>query len=387
LKNTDLLSANAPFPIVGIGASAGGLVALEQFLSHVPLNSGMAYVVVQHLDPRQDGMLVELLQRRTPMPTVQAREQIPVEPDHVYVIPPARDLAILHGVLHLLEPAGPHGLHLPIDFFFKSLADDRQQNSVGVILSGMGSDGMMGLRAIRLAAGACFVQTPAEAQFDSMPRSAIDAGVADVTAPAAELPGKILAYIGSIRRGTQTEAQAEINQNDAGFLDKVILLLRTQTGHDFSLYKKSTISRRIERRMGLHQLSRMADYLRYLRETPLESELLFNELLIGVTSFFRDAAVWEQLKAEGIPALLANDPDGAVLRAWSAGCSTGEEAYSLAMVFKEALEEANPVHRFSLQIFASDLDKDAIATGRAGVYGRNIAVDVSEKRLNRFFSR
>jgi two-component system CheB/CheR fusion protein len=384
LKNNEL-PVGARFPIVGIGASAGGLVALEQFLSHGPLNSGMAYVIVQHLDPHREGMLVELLQRHTPMPVAEAQDQLLVQPNHVYVIPPGRDLSMLDGMLHLQEPLEPRGLRLPIDFFFKSLAEDRQQNSMGVVLSGMGSDGTLGLRAIRQAAGACFVQTPATAQFDSMPRSAIDAGVADVVAPAEELPSKILAYVGRIQLGAQAETESEADQKDAGLLDQIIVLLRTQTGHDFSAYKKSTISRRIERRMGLHQLARINDYLRYLRENSKESGLLFNELLIGVTSFFRDPPVWEQIKTEVIPALLASHSDGAVLRAWTPGCSSGEEAYTLAMVFKEALDTANPSQRYSLQIFATDLDKDAIATGRAGIYPRSTAVDLSEKRLNRFF--
>lgn len=385
MKKNDMLPASVPFTIVGIGASAGGVVALEQFLSHVPPKSGMAFVIVQHLDPNREGMLVELLQRHTLMPVVEAQEQIQVESNHVYVIPPGHDLSIQNGALHLQVPPEPRGLRLPIDSFFKSLADDRQQNSIGVILSGMGSDGTLGLRAIRQAAGACFVQSPAEAQFDSMPRSAIDAGVADVVASVDELPKKILAYVGRIQLGAQAETESETDQKDVGFLDQVIVLLRAQIGHDFSRYKKSTISRRIERRMGLHQLARLADYLRYLRENPRESELLFNELLIGVTSFFRDAPVWEQLKTEVIPALLARHPDGAVLRAWTPGCSTGEEAYTLAMIFKEVIEEINPTQRFSLQIFASDLDKEAIATGRAGIYARNIAAEVTEKRLNRYF--
>ncbi len=387
MKNQNKVSANAFFPIVGIGASAGGLVALEQFLSHVPVNGGMAYVIVQHLDPHHEGMLVEILQRTTSMPVMQAKDLIQVTPDHVYVIPPGFDLTVLNGVLHLLVPPEPRGLHLPIDVFFKSLADDRQQNSIGVILSGMGSDGTVGLRAIRQAAGACFVQTPAAAQFDSMPRSAIDAGVADVVAPAEELPQKIVAYVGRVQIASLADAQNTDEQKvaDVGFLEKVIVLLRSQVGHDFSLYKKSTLSRRIERRMGLHQLTRIEDYLRYLRENPKESELLFNELLIGVTSFFRDAPVWDQLKAEVIPGLLASYPNGAVLRAWIPGCSTGEEAYSLAMVFKETLEAIKPSQRFSLQIFASDLDKDAVATGRNGIYPRSSATDVTEKRLSRFF--
>ncbi len=383
MNSNNARPSGEPFPIVGIGASAGGLVALEQFLSHVPPGSGMAFVIVQHLDPHREGMLVELLQRHTLMPIVEAQDLMVVEPDHVYVIPPGRDLGVRQGVLYLLEPSETRGLRLPIDFFFKSLAEDRQQNSIGVILSGMDSDGAAGLRAIRQAAGACFVQTPASAQFDSMPRSAIDAGVADVVAPADELPGKILAYIAHFRFVVQNEADAGPTKVDS--FDQVIAQLHVQTGHDFSLYKKSTISRRIERRMGLHQLSRIADYLRYLRETPKEAELLFNELLIGVSSFFRDAGVWEQLKTELIPALLASHPKGAALRAWVPGCASGEEAYSLAMCFKEVLEAANPPERVMLQIFASDLDKEAIATARAGVYPRSIAADVSEQRLSRFF--
>ncbi len=373
------------FPIVGIGASAGGLLALEQFLGRVPLNGGMAYVVVQHLDPNRQGMLVELLQRHCALPVVEAQDQMQVEPNHVYVIPPGHDLSVLANVLHLFDPTERHGFRLPIDFFFKSLADDRQQNSIGVILSGMGMDGTLGLRAIRQAAGACFVQRPDTAQFDSMPRSAIDAGVADVVAAPEELPEKILAFVGHVASPSVTTPTAEIAKEEAGFLDKVIVVLRTHTGHDFSAYKKSTIQRRVERRMGLHQLPRMSDYLRYLRANPPESKLLFSELLIGVTNFFRDPDMWVQLKAEVITALLGSYPQGCVLRAWVPACSTGEEAYSLAMVFKEVLEELKPVHRFSLQIFASDLDPDAIATARAGVYPRSIAADVCEKRLTRFF--
>jgi len=385
MKKNESSTESRLFPVVGIGASAGGLIALEQFLSHVPADCGMAFVVVQHLDPNHEGMLVELLRRSTAMPVQEVTEQIMLAPNQVYVIPRGRDLLLRQGVLHLQDPPVPRGLRLPIDYFFKSLAADRQQNSIGVILSGMGADGTLGLRAIREAAGACFVQDPATAQFDSMPRSAIDAGVADVVAPAEELPAKIMAYVARIQLGAYAETEAEADQKDLAVLDQVIALLHAQSGHNFSEYKKSTISRRIERRMGLHQLSRISDYLRYLRENPPESELLFNELLIGVTSFFRDPEVWEQLKTDVIPALIASHPEGAVLRAWSTGCSTGEEAYSMAMIFKEAIEEANPPHRYSLQIFASDLDKAAIGIARAGLYARSIEADVSPKRLGRFF--
>ena len=371
------------FPIVGIGASAGGLEALELFLKHVPEGSGMAFVIVQHLDPTHKGIMVELLQRTTSMPVVQVRDRLKVAPDRVYVIPPNKDMSILHGVLHLLEPAAPRGLRLPIDFFFRSLADDCQARSIGVILSGMGSDGTLGLRAIKEKAGVVFVQAPASAKFDGMPRSAIDAGLADVVAPAEQLPGRIIDYLKHAPLNAKPDPSRESKTQSA--LEKVFILLRTQTGHDFSLYKKSTIYRRVERRMGLHQIDKIATYVRFLRENPQEVELLFKELLIGVTSFFRDPPAWEQLKDEVIPALLAAHPKGGVLRAWAAGCSTGEEAYSLAMVFKEALELVKPAGNFSLQVFATDLDRDAIDRARAGVYPANIAADVSPERLRRFF--
>ena len=373
------------FPIVGIGASAGGLEALELFLKHVPDGSGMAFVIVQHLDPTHKGILVELLQRTTRMPVAQVRDRQKVAPDRVYVIPPNKDLSILHGVLHLLEPAAPRGLRLPIDFFFRSLADDCEARSIGVILSGMGSDGTLGLRAIKEKAGVVFVQAPASAKFDGMPRSAVDAGLADVVAPAEQLPGRIIEYLKHAPLIAPSDPARENKAQSA--LEKVFILLRTQTGHDFSPYKKSTIYRRVERRMGLHQIDTIATYVRFLRENPQEIELLSKELLIGVTSFFRDPPAWEQLKEKVIPALLAAHPKGGALRAWTPGCSTGEEAYSLAMVFKEALERVKPAGRFSLQVFATDLDRDAIDRARAGVYPANIAADISSERLRRFFAQ
>jgi two-component system CheB/CheR fusion protein len=359
------------------------LEALEQFLGHVPKECGLGFVVVQHLDPIHKGVLVELLQRKTTMQVVQIKDRMKIEPDHVYVIPPNKDLSILHGVLHLLEPAAPRGLRLPIDFFFRSLAEDQHERSLGVILSGMGSDGTLGLRAIKENAGVVFVQTPASAKFDSMPRMAIEAGLADVIAPAEELAVKIIDYLKHVP--LRVRPNPDHDEKNQSALEKIVILLRTQSGHDFSLYKKSTIHRRIERRMGLHQIAKIADYVRYLRENPHETDLLFKELLIGVTNFFRDTAVWEQLKDKVIPDLLASRPKGGLLRAWIAGCSTGEEAYSLAIVFKEVLERVKPTKDFSLKIFATDLNKDAIDKARAAVYPANISLDVSEKRLRRFF--
>jgi two-component system CheB/CheR fusion protein len=359
------------------------LEALEQFLGHVPKECGLCFVIVQHLDPTRKGILVELLQRCTTMPVLQIKDRMMIQPNRVYVIPPNKDLSNLHGVLHLLEPAAPRGLRLPIDFFFRSLAVDRQDKSVGVILSGMGSDGTLGLRAIREASGATFVQTPATAKFDSMPRKAIEAGLIDVIAPAEELGGRIIDYLNHLPRLVQSDE--EVAARDQSSLEKIMILLRAQTGHDFSGYKQSTIYRRIERRMSLHQVTKISDYVRYLRENPQESELLFKEVLIGVTNFFRDPAVWELLRDKVIPEYLSARPQGGTLRAWVAGCSTGEEAYSLAIVFKEVLERIKKTKNFTLQIFATDLDADAIDKARAGVYPDNIRADVSEKRLRQFF--
>ena len=376
-------AGRSPFPIVGIGASAGGLEVLELFLKNVPVDSGMAFVIVQHLDPTHKGILAELLQRVTPMKVSQVKDRTRVQPDRVYVIPPNKDLSILHGVLHLLDPVTPRGLRLPIDFFFRSLAADSEDHSIGVILSGMGADGTLGLKAIKEKAGVVFVQDPASAKFDGMPRSAVEAGLADIVAPVEALPGKIIAFLHHMPLVASPGLAGEDKGHSA--FEKIMILLRAQTGHDFSLYKKNTVYRRIERRMGIHQIHRIATYVRFLQENPQELELLFKELLIGVTNFFRDPATWEQLKAEVIPALLKDRPPGQALRFWVPACATGEEAYSLAIVFKEALEQLKPAQKHILQIFATDLDRDAIGKARAGVFPANIAADVSPERLNRFF--
>jgi two-component system CheB/CheR fusion protein len=327
--------------------------------------------------------MVELLQRGTSMRVFQVKDRMRVKPDCVYIIPPNKEMSILHGMLHLLDPLAPRGLRLPIDFFFRSLAEDRQEHSVGVILSGMGSDGMLGARAIKEKAGVVFAQEPSSAKFDSMPRSVIDAGLADVIATAETLPAKISDYLQHIPLIAK-QADPAVSQSA---LEKVVILLRAQTGHDFSLYKNTTIYRRIERRMGLHQIDKIANYVRYLRENSQEVELLFRELLIGVTNFFRDPQAWEQLKREVIPALLAETDAGQTLRAWIPACSTGEEAYSLAMLFKEALDEFKPAKNIALQIFATDLDTYAIEKARAGIFPANIAADISAQRLERFFTK
>ena len=341
-------------------------------------------MVVQHLDPTKKSLLVELLQRQSHIPVLEITDRCTIEANHIYVAPPAFDVTVLHGVLHLMKPPDSGEPHLAIDFFLRLLADDQGSNAVGVILSGMGSDGTLGLRALKEQAGVCFVQLPANAQFDSMPRSAIAAELADIVAPAAELLEKLVAYFGHPLLSLPTGVQRVVQLKSA--LEKVLILVRAQTGHDFSLYKKSTVYRRIQRRMAIHQFASVDDYLRHVRNNPVEAELLFKELLIGVTSFFRDPTVWQHLKDEVLPALLKQYPDGGVLRAWVAACSTGEEAFSLAMVFTEAVTELDSLTGFTLQIFATDLQIDAVNRARQGIYAENIRSDVSGERLKMFLT-
>lgn len=371
------------FPIVGIGASAGGLEALEQFLGNVPEDSGLAYVIIQHLDPTQEGMLPELLQRFTKMNVYQAKDSMAVKPDCVYVIPPNKSMSILKGVLYLFEPVEARGFRLPVDFFFRSLADDLKERSIGLIVSGMGSDGSLGLRAIKENNGIVMVQDPETAKFDSMPRNAINSVLVDIVAPADELPEKLISFLKHIpddKSGTGTRDLDQIA------LDKIIILLRTHTGNDLSSYKKNTIYRRIERRMAVHKIDQISSYVHFLSENPKEIELLFKEMMIGVTNFFRDINVWEKLKESVIPDMLTGMQSGSSLRAWVPGCSTGEEAYSLAIVFKEALEKISSPVDVDLKIFATDLDNDAVELARKGVFQANITNDVSNYRLNRFFT-
>lgn len=371
------------FPIVGIGVSAGGLEALEQFFENMPHDNGMAFIVIQHLDPDHPSMMPELLQRITPMKVYQATDRLIVKPDHVYVIPPNKSMSILNGILHLFQPIETRGLRLPIDYFFRSLAIDQKDKSIGIILSGMGTDGSLGFKAIKESNGLLLVQEPSDAKFEAMPRSAINAVQVDVIAKASELPRKLIEFIKHIPLSKSGSNSAI---KDTSNLEKIVILLRAQTGHDFSLYKKNTMFRRIERRMSVHQIDKIHNYVRFLQENPKETEILFKELLIGVTSFFRDAAVWEKLKNDIFPHLFEKFPNGYAFRAWVVACSTGEEAYSLAIIFKEAYEKIKHEKNFTLQIFASDLEIDAIEIARRGEYSSNIVADVSSERISEFFT-
>lgn len=371
------LDKSGGFPIVGIGASAGGLEALERFFACVSPDSGMAFVVISHLDPSHDSILTEILQRCTRMTVADAQDQMTVEANRVYVIPPNRDMAIFHGQLQLSIPELPHGARLPIDTFFRSLAEECGEQSVGIILSGAGTDGTLGLRAVLGAGGISLVQEPSTAKFDGMPGSAIHAGYATHVLPVEKMAEALKS---GLRRLYQTPLMPS---EELGDLNRILMLLRSATGHDFSQYKKNSISRRIERRMLQNGLENKAAYARYLKENPLEISLLFKELLINVTSFFRDGAAFEALKQEVLPKLLTNTSADEGLRIWVPGCATGEEAYSIAIVLREYLDEHHQQRK--IQLFATDLDDEAIATARAGIYPPNIVQDVHPERLQRFF--
>jgi two-component system CheB/CheR fusion protein len=373
------------FPIIGIGTSAGGLEALKLFLRHVPAECGMAFVVIQHLSPTHVGNLPELLQRSTIMKVSQVDKTTKVQPDHVYVIPPNKDMSISKRILYLLDPEADskHGLRLPIDSFLHSLAEDAAEQSIGVILSGMGSDGSKGLSAIKEQGGLTLAQEPSSAKFDSMPKSAIDAGLVDIVAPAEELPGRIIDFLGCATPRWKNER--DLREKEQSSFEKITTLLKAKTRHDFSLYKPNSLLRRIERRMSIHKIDSITNYAKYLQLNSHEVDLLFKELLIGVTSFFRDPVIWEELKCEALPKILAAYPEDGALRAWSCGCSTGEEAYTLAMSFMETLDQLKLPGDYSLQIFATDLDADAVEKARRGLYTTAIEADVSPERLQRFF--
>jgi two-component system, chemotaxis family, CheB/CheR fusion protein len=375
----------ASFPIVGIGASAGGLAAFEAFFSGMPDNAapGMAFVLVQHLAPDHASILTALMQRYTRMKVYEVEDGMTVQINCAYIIPPNRDMAFLNGSLQLMEPSEPRGHRLPIDILFRSLAQDQRERAIGIVLSGTGSDGTLGVRAIKAEGGMVMAQIPESCEFDGMPRSAIATGMVDYELSPADMALQLMAYVKhAFGRPPRSVTQSTpLNENA---LKKIFILLRAQTSHDFSQYKPSTICRRIERRMAVHQIDSTDAYVKYLQQTPVEIEALFRDLLIGVTNFFRDPEAFEALESLVIPKLFESKPPGAVIRAWSTGCSTGEEAYSLAILLHEQSEKLR--QNFKLQVFASDIDSRAIAVARAGIYPASIATNISPERLARFFT-
>lgn len=371
------------FPIVGIGASAGGLAAFEAFFSGLGDNlaPGMAFVLVQHLSPDHPSLLAEILRRSTGLPVFEVKDGMKVQPNCVYVIPPKADLGLRKGALRLLEPTAPRGHRLPIDFFFRALAEDHSDQAIGVVLSGTGSDGTLGIRAIKGKGGMVVAQSPQSAEFDAMPVNAIATGLVDYQLEPACMLAQILAYITSAKATVRPPVSHQEPANDP--LGEIFALLKVCTGHDFSGYKSTAVARRIGRRLAVHQIDTLSAYAQYMRENPAEVQALFRDLLIGVTHFFRDREAFLALEHQVIPALFAGKPAGATVRVWSVGCSTGEEAYSLAILLYEYLQTSKL--GYTAQVFASDIDPVAVATARKGVYPANIVADVSASRLEHFF--
>src|SRR5262245_51946771 len=339
--------------VVGIGASAGGLATFESFFRAMPSDSGVAFVLIQHLDPTHQSLTAELLARHTRMPVVQVERDTPVEPDHVYVIPPNKYLSIERGTLRLTVPSEPRGMRMPVDLFLRSLAADRQEKAVGIILSGTGTDGSLGLKEIKAAGGMTMAQAPETAQYDGMPRSAIATGGVDYVLTVERMPKILLQYVrhAYVSRRARTGLAPQSPDDD---LTGVLAILRARSRFDFGSYKKGTLQRRIQRRMSLHHIGAMSNYLNLLRADADEVKALCNDLLISVTSFFRDPEAWEFIEKEVIPRIVDGREAGQPLRVWVPGCASGEEAYSLGILFLERFQTAQK--GCPLQIFASDVD-------------------------------
>jgi len=383
-KNIPIHAARSSFPIVGIGASAGGLAAFEAFFSSIPQNidPDMAFVLVQHLAPDHKSLLAEIIQGYTKMPVFMVEDGMQVQSNRVYIIPPNHDMTLQHGNLQLLAPTEPRGQRMTIDFFFRSLAEELHERAIGIVLSGTGSDGTLGVRAIKAEGGMIMVQSPDSSEFDTMPRNAIATGMADYELAPDDMPAQLMSYVDHVFRNLPPSNPLLGAKSDSS-LQKIFSQLRSRTGHDFSQYKRSTIDRRIGRRMAVHEIDVIEEYVELLEHTPAEVEALFRDLLIGVTNFFRDPKSFKVLQGQIVPNLLQGKSPDAVIRVWSAGCSTGEEAYSLAILFRESMEALK--QSYTVQIFATDIDSQAIATARAGTYSASIAADVSAERLARFF--
>ncbi len=378
LGKVDLNSSK--FLYVGVGASAGGLDAIRKFISNIPENNGMAFIIVQHMDPTHKSGLVNILSRYTPMEVLEVEDNQQVLPEHVYIIPPNKDMGILDGKLQLMEPVELHGLRLPINYFFTNLAQDQKDRSVGIILSGFGSDGSEGLGAIKANGGICIAQDPSTAGSDAMPMNAINTGLVDMVLAPEEIPDKLLKY----KRSSVKILKKILKPEDETIqtLRKIILLIRNKTGQDFSQYKKSTINRRIGRRMNIHQIEEMSQYLRYLQENPDEIDKLFKEFLINVTNFFRDPEAFESLKHNALEDMIKEKNNTDILRIWVPGCSSGEEVYSIAIIIRELLEETGK--NLEVQIFGTELDSNSIKTARSGTYS-NISENIGSVRLHKFF--
>ncbi|MBT3880629.1 MAG: PAS domain-containing protein [Candidatus Scalindua sp.] len=369
------------FPVAGIGASAGGLEALEGFFSNMPSQANLAIVVIQHLAPKYKSIMGSLLKKYTKMRILEITDGLKTEPNTIYLNPPDRDVAIMNRTLQLVRPLESHAARLPIDSFFRSLSEDLGEKAICIVLSGTGTDGTLGLKAIKGEGGMTMAQEESQAKYDSMPRSAINTGFVDFILPVEGMPGELVKYIKHpyIEKDVITGTTQQKYQSN---VVKILLQVRTRTGHDFSNYKQNTIRRRIERRMAVHQIDKISQYLDYVRENHAEVGTLYKDLLIGVTNFFRDPDAFGILEKEVIPEILKAKKNQN-LRVWVPGCATGEEAYSIAMILSELTEKSQK--NFNIQIFGTDIDEDAVEYARAAVYPDSIAADVSKERLKRFF--
>ena len=388
-----LISAKRPsqtggrtFPIVGVGASAGGLEAFTELLTALPLDTGMAFVLVQHLEAKHESILTKLLSKATKMPVTEIRQGTPVEPNHVYVIPANADLSIANGVLRILGRKVSAGRHLPIDHFFRTLALTHGRRSIGVILSGTASDGTLGLKAIKSAGGITFAQEPKSAQFDGMPTSAILAGCVDFVLPPERIASELsqIALHPYVGHSNLEKTKAPAPAWDEEWM-QLFKLLRAASGIDFTFYKKSTISRRVARRMSLNKVERLSEYLKFLKGNRQELDALSHDLLIHVTSFFREPEVFRALRNKIIPQILARTPTGGPIRVWVPGCSSGEEAYSIAICLLESLGDR--AASTPIQIFASDISEKVVDRARSGMYPTGALKKVSKERVRRFFNR
>ncbi|MGB7933744.1 MAG: chemotaxis protein CheB [Gammaproteobacteria bacterium] len=372
----------AILPVVGLVASAGGMDAYKAFLGTMPANNGMAFVLIPHLDPRHESLMAPLLARHTEMRIMEARDQQPLQPDHIYVIPPNRHLTLRAGVIQLSHPPEKVGGEIAIDPFLFSLADDQQERAICVILSGTGNHGTLGLKAVKAGGGMVMVQEPSTAEYDRMPRSAIDTGLADYVLPPGDMPAVLMKYVRHLTVAAAGVPEPAAVKDD---LEQVLALLRERSNFDFLAYRKRMLLRRIQRRMGLNQMERLPDYLTLLRKQPEELERLARDLLISVTSFFRDPEMFHVLETRVLPALLTARGAHDTVRIWVPGCATGEEAYSLAMLL---VERVDTIGKDSLpQVFATDVDRRALEVARRGIYPDSVLMDLSHQRLHRFFTR
>ena len=378
-KSLDIEGSPQPVCIVGIGASAGGLEALQQFLTFLPSNTGMAFVVIQHLSPDHKSLLVDILAKYSPMPITEIQDGMRVERNHIYMIPPRYNVEVSSDIL-MLHEYDPGKINHPIDYFFRSLAEAYENRSVAVILSGTGSDGTNGIRSVKEHNGMIIVQSPESAKFDGMPRNAISTGFVDLI----QKPDSIAREMAHIAK-SMMEASDRYMLTDQELMSEVFATLKSVTSINYMYYKQSTILRRVERRLVITHNQNLREYVSYIKSNPDEARLLAKEVLIGVTSFFRDSEYFDVLKETVIKRLLSEAPREKQIRVWVAGCSTGEEAYSIAILFEEAMDELG--FKRDVKIFATDLDADSISTAVRGIYGDNIIEDVSVSRLSRFFTR